>query len=430
MENKPIIQKTDVTRRDFFKSTGILASGLLLTDQVNAFAGMQDKALAHPNLTPQDNQKGDGRMIIDSIEIYRVKMGLIYPFRTANENADTIETILIKMTSGDFYAWGESTPWQSPFYSYECASTAFIVIRNFLAPLLLGQDIQSGDQLQQKLSGVKGNNFAKAALDHAWWELYSKMNGIPLYKALGGTRCTVDVGADFGIMENIDLLLKTIDTAVKAGFKRIKLKFRPGWELDMISAVRKAFPTTVFHVDCNNAYTLDNTEMLKHLDEYNLAMIEQPLTWDDLIDHATLQKQLKTPICLDESITTVARARKAIAIGACGWINIKSGRVGGLTVARKIHDLCQSSGIPCWVGGMLESSVGAHQCMALATLPNFKYPADIFPTDRFFLKDLSDPPVILSGTSQVTCPEVPGCGAEPNLSRLLTQTIEKITLKS
>jgi o-succinylbenzoate synthase len=364
-------------------------------------------------------------MNIDSIEIYRVKMPLIYPFRTAFGNDDTIESILVKIVSGRQYGWGEATPWQSPGYSSECAPTAFIILRNFLAPLLLKQDIHSGEELQQRLSPVKGNNFAKAALDLAWWDLNAKIKGLPLYKALGAARSTVDVGADFGIMENIDLLLKTIDTAVKAGFKRVKLKYRPGWELDMIRAVRKAFPKTVFHVDCNSAYTLDNVKMLRQLDEFNLAMIEQPLMHDDLIDHATLQRQIKTPICLDESVTSPAKARKAIEIKACGWINIKPGRVGGLTNAVIIHDICQAAGIPCWVGGMLESSVGAYHCLALATLPNFKYPNDIFPTDRFYKHDLSDPPMILSGPSQVTAPEIPGCGAEPNPDRLKNQTLEK-----
>jgi O-succinylbenzoate synthase len=368
-------------------------------------------------------------MKIDSIEIYRVKMPLIYPFRTAFGNDDTIESILVKMTSGGHFGWGESTPWQSPGYSSECAATAMIILRDFLAPLLLRQDIQSGEELQQRLSCVKGNNFAKAALDLAWWDLQAKMNNRPLYQILGGKRNTVDVGADFGIMESIDLLLQTIDTAVKAGFKRVKLKYRPGWELDMIRAVRKAFPNMIFHVDCNSVYTLENTEMLKRLDEFDLAMIEQPLMNDDLIDHATLQRQIKTPICLDESITSPAKARKAIEIKACGWVNIKPGRVGGLTNAIKIHDLCQSAGIPCWVGGMLESSVGAHHCLALATLPNFKYPNDIFPTDRFYKQDLSDPPVILSGPSQATAPEKPGCGTEPNEKRVKDQSLDKVVLK-
>jgi o-succinylbenzoate synthase len=405
-------------RRDFIWSSGFASAGVLL-GSLNS-SRCQSKA----EITNKNN-----KMRIESIEIYRVRMPLIYPFRTAFGNDDTIESIIVRIHSGISYGWGESTPWQSPGYSSESASTSFIIIRDFLAPLLLGQEISSGDELQKKLAPVKDNFFAKAALDLAWWDLDARSRGIPLYRLLGGKKKVVYTGADFGIMENVDELIKTIGAAVRAGFRRIKLKYRPGWELDMLSAVRKAFPDTVFHVDCNSAYTLDDTEMLMHLDRFNLAMIEQPLMHDDLIDHSVLQKKLKTPICLDESITTLYKARQAISIGACRWINIKPGRVGGLTNAVKIHDYCQGAGIPCWVGGMLESSLGAHHCLALATLPNFIYPNDIFPTDRFFLKDLSDPPMVLSGPSQVKVTEEPGCGAEPEISRLKAQTIEKAMLK-
>ena len=357
-------------------------------------------------------------MKIDAIDLFRVKMPLIYPFRTAFGDDHEIESILVRLRSGSDYGWGESSPWGSPGYSPEFAAGAFMTIARFLAPAILGQDIDSGQDLQQRMSHVRANPFAKAALDIAWWDLHARQRGQPLYRVLGGTSPCVEVGADFGVMESIDLLLQTIAQALQAGFKRVKLKYRPGWELDMISAVRRKFPDTVFHVDCNSAYTLDDTDMLRRLDDFDLAMIEQPLMHDDLVDHATLQKQLKTPICLDESITSVAKARKAIEIGACGWINIKPGRVGGLTVARDIHDTCREAGIPCWVGGMLESSLGGHQCLALATLDNFKYPADIFPSSRFYEQDLSTPAMQLSGPSEMVVPDDPGSGAEPDPARL------------
>lgn len=368
-------------------------------------------------------------MKIDSIETWRVQMPLIYPFRTAYGNDDRIETILVRMTSGDHYGWGEATPWQSPGYSPECAATAFIVVRDFLAPRLLGQDITSGRQLQDLLGVYKGNFFAKSSLDLAWWELEARRQQTPLYRLLGGTRQTVDVGADFGIMESVDLLLKTIGEAVASGFKRVKLKFRPGWDVDMVAAVRQAFPDLVFHIDCNSAYTLADAAMFQKLDQFNLAMIEQPLMFDDLIDHAALQKQLRTPICLDESITSPSKARKAIQAKACGWINVKAARVGGLTPALEIHDLCQEAGIPCWVGGMLESSLGGHHCLALSTLPNFKYPNDLFPSERFYRRDLSIPHMALSGPSQMNVPDVPGCGAEPDPACLESQTLEYTVLK-
>jgi len=367
---------------------------------------------------------------IESIDLYRVAMPLVYPFRTAFGDDDVIESVLVRLRSGDLWGWGEVSPLRSPTYSPECAAGVFMMIRDFLAPLVLGREIDSGRQLQEELSSVKGNNFAKAGLDLAWWDLYARSRDEPLWKVLGGRTNTVDVGADFGVMETIDLLLQSIDTAVKAGFKRIKLKYRPGWELDMVAAVRNAFPGVVFHVDCNSAYSLSDLAMFRELDKYDLAMIEQPLLHDDLIDHAELQSKINTPICLDESITSAAKARKAIKIGACRWINIKPGRVGGLTCAIDTHDVCQGAAVPCWIGGMLESAVGASHCLALATLPNVKYPSDVFPSDRFYAEDLADPPMELSGPSQISASEAPGIGARPDPGRLASLTIEEVSLRA
>lgn len=363
-------------------------------------------------------------MKIEALEIYRVTMPLVYPFRTAYGNDDCVESVLVKLISGGCYGWGESTPWQSPGYSPESAPTAFLTAKKFLAPRLIGREVGSGRALQDLLSLVKGNYFAKAAFDLAWWDLEARMQGIPLYRLLGGRRNEVEVGADFGVMESLDLLVKTIAGAVDAGFKRVKLKYRPGWDIPMLERVRREFPDMTFHVDCNSAYTLKDLDHLKRLDEFDLAMLEQPLMFDDLVDHATLQRSLQTPICLDESITSADRARKAIAIGACRWVNVKPGRVGGLTNALAIHDVCESRGIPCWVGGMLESAVGGRHCLALATLPNFKYPNDIFPSERFFREDLGKPDLALSGRSLMTLPETPGVGAEPCEERLAAATLE------
>ena len=365
---------------------------------------------------------------IDRIDIHRVAMPLIYPFRTAFGNDETIESVLVRVQSGDACGWGETAPWRIPAYSPECAAGVFMIIRDFLAPLVLGREIASGDELQSALSPVKGNRFAKAGLDLAWWDLDAKLKGVPLWKAVGGEAGDVEVGADFGIMETVDALIETIGGAVRAGFKRVKLKYRPGWELDVISAVRAAFPDLTVHVDCNSAYTLAHAEMFEKLDAFGLAMIEQPLTHDDLVDHAELQRRIETPVCLDESITSVDKARKAIAIGACKWVNIKPGRVGGITTAVAIHDLCRDAGVPCWIGGMLESAVGASHCLALATLPNVKYPSDVFPTDRFYTTDLAEPSMVLSGPSLMTPHDVPGVGAEPHPERLRERTMEHVTL--
>ena len=358
-------------------------------------------------------------MTIKKIEAYTINMALVYPFRTAFGNDAEIETVIVRMTTDDgATGWGESTPWRSPGYSSEYAEAALITIRRFLAPLLIGREVTSGEQLQELLVPVKGNYFAKAALDSAWWDLYARITGRPLWECLGGKEPEVKVGADFGVMETVDALLEEISEAIESGFERTKLKFRPGWDLAMLEAVRRRFPDYTVHVDCNSAYRISDAPMLERLDEFHLAMVEQPLANDDLYDHATLAKRLKTPICLDESITSVDRARKAAALSACGWINIKPGRLGGLTVAKEVLATCRANGIPCWVGGMLESSLGGHQCLALATLDNVSYPSDVFPSSRFYRTDLSDPPLELSGPSMMRAPGTPGSGATPNEERM------------
>lgn len=367
---------------------------------------------------------------IGSISIFHVSMPLITPFTTAYGSDNAIHSVLVRINSEEFVGWGESCPLQFPTYSSEWASGVYRVLCDVLTPLLLGKSVSSGKDLQGYLSCIKGNLFAKAALDLAWWDLYAQCNNQPLWKLINGRSDIIEVGADIGVMDNFDLLLATITTAIESGFKRIKLKFRPGWGLEMVSIVRRSFPDTVFHIDCNGAYTLQDLSMFKKLDQYNLAMIEQPLACDDLIDHAELQRHINTPICLDESVTSLQKARKAIQIGACRWINLKPGRVGGLTTVLEIHNLCQSAGIPCWVGSMLESALGASFLKALATLPNIKYPCDVFPSQRFYHKDLSTPEIRLSGPSQMTLSPAAGVGAHPNEHQLARLTVERAVFTS
>lgn len=368
-------------------------------------------------------------MRIDAIELYRVRMPLVYPFRTAYGSDEVIETVMVRMISGGQYGWAESQPFAMPTYSGEFAAGVFLAIKQVFAPVLVGREIDSGEQLQAAIAGFKGNSFAKGGLDMAWWDLHARMQGRPLWKVLGGTGPAVAVGADFGVMETIDALLGKIDEAIRAGYTRVKLKYAPGWDLDMVAAARRAFPKMTFHIDCNSAYHLSDLDMFKKLDRYNLAMIEQPLMHDDLVDHAKLAKAIATPICLDESITSVDRARKAIEIGACRWINIKPVRMGGHTVALKVNRLCMDAGVPCWIGGMIESALGAAHCLAAATLPNMQYPNDIFPSTRFYANDLGQPPMVLSGPAQVTAAAAPGVGVEPDATRLEQMTVEKAVVK-
>ena len=367
-------------------------------------------------------------MKIDSIEIFQVKVPILAPFRTAFDNTTASEGILVRIESDGVVGWGEANPWNAPLYSGEWAAGAFGVARDWLAPRLLNQEISSGEELQKLLGVFKDNRFAKAAFDLAWWDLHARQKAQPLWKVLGGKSAQVESGADFGVAESIDELLADIAAAERDGYKRVKLKYRPGWEIEMMREVRAAFPDMVFHVDCNSAYTLDDLPMLEQLDQFDLAMIEQPLSHDDLIDHAKLQQKIKTPICLDESITSVAKARQAIEIGAGRWVNIKPGRVGGTTVAVAIHDLCAQNDVPCWIGGMLESSVGASHCVALATLPNIKYPSDIFPAHRFYARELGEPAMTHSSPAFFTASEEAGIGATPNAQMLEKCTVDRVSL--
>ncbi len=364
-------------------------------------------------------------MKIERIELFHVAMPLIYPWRTAYGEDSAIHSILCRISSGSVDGWGESTPFAAPCYSPECAAGVFTVVRDWLAPAIIGQQIESGAELQSRLSMLKGNPFAKAVLDTAWWALSSNLSGTPLHLALGATRAEVPVGADFGVMDNFDELLEAVGQAVADGFPRVKLKFRPGWDTPMVAAVRRQFPDQTLHVDCNSGYRLGDLDQFRRLDNLNLAMIEQPLQHDDLLDHSMLQASISTPICLDESITSLRKAKHAVALKSCRFVNIKPGRVGGLTPAVAIHNLCSRANTPCWVGGMLESAVGAAHSIALAMLDNFTYPADIFPSSRFYHEDLSNPPIELVRSDSAT----PMVRARMQLPEPVPDRLEKATLQ-
>ncbi|MFO0944526.1 MAG: o-succinylbenzoate synthase [Planctomycetota bacterium] len=371
-------------------------------------------------------------MRIDAIEVYRVAMPLISPWRTAYGEDATVESVLVRMWSGEEEGWGESTPLAAPCYSPEFAAGVYLTVKDWLAPRIVGQEIPCASDLQALLATFKGNPFAKGALDTAWWALESQLSSRPLHRLFGATRDEVVVGADFGVLDSIDELLVKVGQAVDQGFPRVKLKFRPGWDLDMLAAVRQQHPKLVLHIDCNSGYTLDDLDLFRKIDRFDLAMIEQPLRYDDLVDHAKLARSIETPICLDESINSLDRTRQALDLECCRYVNIKPGRVGGITVAIQIHDLCAQAGVPCWVGGMLESSLGSSFCVALAMLDNFTYPADVFPSSRFFTEDLAEPDLQLclsaGGTPSVRASSKAGNPSVPVPSRLDACTIERIRL--
>lgn len=369
-------------------------------------------------------------MKIQAIELRHIAMPLKEIWRTACSEETAIQAVVVRMIADGHEGWAETSPHRGPLYSPEWAAGVFHCLRDWLGPMALGRNIENGNALQELLRPVKGNHFAKAGLDIAWWDAYGKSLGQPVWKLIGGTRRTVEVGADLGVREKIDDLLEDVHQAAEAGFRRVKLKFRPGWDLDMIAAVRQAFPNLKIHVDCNSGYRLDDVALFKKLDDYDLAMIEQPLAHDDLMDHAALQSQIETPICLDESIVSLDRARHALALGSCRWINIKVGRTGGITNAVAIHDFCHAEGIPCWVGNMLESALGQSPALALATLPNMRYPSDVFPSTRFYSEDMSVPPLELSAPSEMTAPDTPGLGRAPDPRRLDRFTVQSARVEA
>lgn len=369
-------------------------------------------------------------MKIDRIDLYHVAMPLISPWRTAYGEDAEVHSVLCRMESGSVSAWGESTPLAAPCYSPDWGGGIFETCKQWLAPQVVGKSFESGEELQAQLALFKGNPFAKAILDNTWWVLESRLQNIPLHQLLGATRDEVPVGADFGVTDSLDELLSDIGKAVEQKFPRVKLKYRPGWDLEMLKAVRGSFPDHPFHIDCNSGYRLSDLEMFQKLDEFNLEMIEQPLQHDDVWDHAQLQAQIKTPVCLDESVKTVRLAEQAAELKSCGYVNIKPARVGGLTIARQIHDAMQQAGIPCWVGGMLESGTGSSIATALAMLDNFTYAADIFPSSRFYYEDMAEEELVLSRNEA----DVPSVRAfehipEPNPKRLEKMTLQQATIR-
>ena len=359
-------------------------------------------------------------MRIDSLDVYYVVMPLIYPWRTAyGEDAD-IHSVLVKLTSGEHEAWSESTPFFAPTYLSESAGSAFYHVSEVMGPWVVGREYDTAAELDQRLAIFKGNSFAKAAVEIGWWALQSRITGTPLHRLLGGRTRDVVAGADFGIQDSYDMLLGNIQKAVDAGFPRIKLKAAPGWDLEMLQIVTSTFPDTTFHIDCNSGYTLDDLPFFKAIDGMGLAFIEQPLAYNDLLDHAELARQIGTPICLDESIVDPRTAEQALRIGACRYINIKPGRIGGLTNALAVHDMARDAGVPVWVGGMLESALGGSICVELATLENFTYPGDLFPSSRFYRRDLSQPPLELAE----------GCVFKPSAGDLPTPDVELLAAQT
>lgn len=364
-------------------------------------------------------------MRIERIELRHIKMDLVSPFVTSLGTEYDEEHIIVCAESDGIKGWGESVAEGTPFYSYETVQTAWHILQDFLIPSILGKELSSADEAVAAYSKVRGHMMAKAGLEAALWDLIAKSQNISLSKLLGGTREKIDSGVSIGIQDSIPGLIKKVEGYLAEGYKRIKIKIAPGIDLQLVKALRKEFPGLLLQVDANSAYTLDNVPIFQEMDNYNLSLIEQPLGYEDIYDHSKLQRLIKTPICLDESIHSLDDTRAAIELGSCRIINIKPGRVGGFTESKLIHDYCASMKIPVWHGGMLESGIGRAGNVALASLPNFTLPGDISGTRKYYKHDIIEHEFVINSDGTMDVPTKPGIGVEVNMMMLEKVTVRK-----
>jgi O-succinylbenzoate synthase len=358
---------------------------------------------------------------IERIDLRIVRLPMIRSFATSSSRKDYQAHIIITAYADGVVGWGESASPAGPFYCEETTETCWHILSDFLIPAVLDQEWSTIEEFTALYKRVKRNNFAKAGLEMAAWDLLAKAQGVPLHQLLGGTRSNIESGVSLGIEEDIARTFEQIDQYVGEGYRRVKLKIGPGKDVDLIRQVRERYPDLQLMADANSAYRLSDIPLLKQLDQFNLMMIEQPLAHDDIVDHAKLQAELETPICLDESIMTAEDARKALDLGSGRIINIKVSRVGGISEAIRIHDHCRARGVPVWCGGMHEFGIGRAANVALNALPGFTLPGDVSGSDKYYAEDIVDPPIrAINGAIPV--PSEPGLGWTPNEERIAAAT--------
>ena len=357
-------------------------------------------------------------------------MPLVAPFETSFGRETDRECILITLQAEGLIGYGECVASRSPGYNYETTGTAWHILKDFIAPLILGKDILDANDFQKRAEGIRGHHLAKAGIEMALWDLLGKRDGKSLKEMFGGKRDKVDVGVSIGIQESASSLVRTVTKYLDDGYRRVKIKIKPGREVDETSAVRNTYPDLRLQVDANSAYTLETANVFKKIDDLDLLLIEQPLFEDDIWDHRKLQAQLKTPICLDESIVTPRHARYAFEMEACRIINIKPARAGGLSQGIAIHDYCYERNIPVWCGGMLETGVGRASNLALASLPGFVLPGDISASDRYYTRDITNERFILNSDSTIDVPKGQGLGVTIDEAALKKYTLSETTMRA
>ncbi len=369
-------------------------------------------------------------MKIEALTLYHLRLPLVAPFETSFGRIDHKECILVELYAEGLTGYGELAVEHDPGYSYETTGTAWHILKVFIAPLILRQNVTDAADFQQRVAGIRGHHLAKAGVEMALWDLLGKRDGKSLKKMIGGVRDQVEVGVSIGIQELASALVRTAEKYVGQGYKRIKIKIKPGRDVEDTSAVRKAFPRIRLQVDANSAYSLETSQTLKPLDLLDLLLIEQPLFEDDIWDHRKLQAEFKTPLCLDESIVSPRHARYAIEMDACRIINIKPGRVGGLSQGIEIHAMCRTQEMPVWCGGMLETGVGRASNLAIASLPGFSLPGDISASDRYFSRDITHERFTLNPDSTIDVPSGLGLGVTIDQEALGQFTLAKLELKA
>ena len=368
-------------------------------------------------------------MKVEAITLRELRMPLKYFFETSFGRAESRRILLVTAHCEGVEGWAECVAGDGPFFSYEWIETAWATIRDFLAPAIIGVSFAKAKDSANAMANVRGHNMAKAALENSLWDAEARQKRLPLLKLLGGTLREINCGVSIGIQNSHEQLLEKIETELAAGYQRIKVKVKPGWDFEVLSKIRQRWPSILLSCDANSAYGNLNPLDLCKFDDFNLLMIEQPLWHDDIFQHAKLQRVLKTSICLDESIRNVRDAEEAIELKACRIINIKVGRLGGFTEAIAVHNVCERNGIPVWCGGMLETGIGRAHNIALSTLPNFRLPGDVSASKRYWSEDIVAPEIEVTSRGTIPVSDTPGTGYEIKLDLINKLTVRSETIR-
>jgi O-succinylbenzoate synthase len=360
---------------------------------------------------------------LERVELFVVRLPLKRAYETSGSRETHQTRILCRVESEGAAGWGESVAPELPWYSGETPKTVLYALEEIILPRLLATDLSGPQDVERELAWIRDHRMAKATVEMAVWDLVARREGKPLSVLLGGTRERILCGVAIGIQPSVEVLLDTIRRELAGGYQRVKVKIKPGWDADVAAAIRREFPELPFMLDANSAYRLEDVDVFKRIDAHRPMMIEQPLAHDDLVDHAELQRQIATPVCLDESIHSAEDARKAIAIGATRIVNIKTGRVGGLASAKRVHDVCAAHDVPVWCGGMLEMGIGRAHNVHLASLPNFRLPGDVSASARYFDTEIIGEPFVVAPDGTMAVPTKPGIGVT-----VLEDVIRKLAL--